>query len=80
MSLSDIVDVLLKSNVVLTPNGQILGCATVAFNERYGHNSRCIYFFCVSLIPDLVTKEKKNITYICIQSKKGYRKANKENS
>ena len=34
-ALSDIAVIFLSSIVVLTPNQQFLGCATIAFSERY---------------------------------------------
>jgi hypothetical protein len=33
--LSDVVVIFLISIVVLTPNGQLLRCVTIAFSERY---------------------------------------------
>jgi hypothetical protein len=33
--LSDVVVIILSSIVVITANGQLLGCVTTAFSERY---------------------------------------------
>jgi hypothetical protein len=36
--LSDVIVIYLRSIVVLTPNGQFLDCAIIAFSERYEEN------------------------------------------
>jgi hypothetical protein len=35
MTLSDVIDIFFNSIVILTPKGQFLDCATIAFSERY---------------------------------------------
>jgi hypothetical protein len=36
---SDVDVILLKSIIVLTPNGQFLDCVTIAFSERYDYDT-----------------------------------------